>query len=108
MPDFTTLRAYVAHLMQAEVVPWPQSESWGGLLARIHVTGTIAEIEEAIWEWYLECLPPRYLEGALFAFAEGCEPLMVFWKREGRCFVRPLTWLETREFCRLARIPLPH
>ena len=36
------------------------------------------------------------------------EPLKFFWKRGGRFFVRPLTWMETTVFCRLADTPLPN
>ena len=43
------------------------------------------------------------MNGSLFAFAEGAESLKLFWARDGKHFVRPLTWDETQEFCRLAR-----
>ena len=76
--------------------------------ARMSVTGRHAEIDEETWTWFLECLPPKFMGGGYFAFAEGAEPLRIFWKRGGRFFVRPLTWDETQVFCRLAHIPLPH
>lgn len=108
MEHFPSLERYVAHLMHAEVTPLPDGETWDAMIARIHVTGRHAEIDEETWDWFLECLPPKHMGAGYFAFAEGQEALKVFWKRGGRFFVRPLTWDETREYCRLARIPLPH
>src|SRR3989442_1237047 len=102
-----TLREYIAQLMRAEIVPRPDRETWDGLIARIHVTAKIAEIDEETFDWFLECLPPRYLTGGLFAFAEGAEALKLFWKKGGRFFVRPLTWDETKTFCKAAGMPLP-
>ena len=102
-----SLAEFVAFLRQTEIVPRPQGEEWKAMIARIHVTGTIAEIDAETYDWFLECLPPKYQNGGLFAFAEGAEALKIFWSREGKYFVRPLTWDETQEFCRLARIPAP-
>lgn len=49
------------------------------------------------------------MSGSLFAFAEGAEALRLFWQDHRDCYcARQLTWEETRTFCRLAGIPLPH
>ena len=40
-------------------------------------------------------------------FAEGTESLRVFWRKGDAHFCLALTWDETQEFCRLARIPVP-
>jgi hypothetical protein len=102
-----SLAEFVAFLRQCKIVPRPQGEEWKAMIARIHVTGAIAEIDAETYDWFLECLPPKYQNGGLFAFAEGAEVLKIFWPREGKYFVRPLTWDETQEFCRLARIAAP-
>jgi hypothetical protein len=102
-----SLAEFVAFLRQAEIIPRPDGEEWKAMIARIHVTGTIAEIDAETYDWFLECLPPKYQNGGLFAFHEGAEALKIFWAREGKHFVRPLTWDETQEFCRLARISAP-
>ena len=102
-----TLGEFVAFLRQAEVVPRPVSEEWKALIERIHRTGLIHEVDEEAYDWFLECLPPKYQTGGFYAFAEGAEPLKLFWRRDEKFFVRPLTDEETNEFCRLARIPLP-
>jgi Protein of unknown function (DUF1419) len=102
-----SLAEFVAFLRQAEIVPRPDGEEWKAMIARIHVTGTIAEIDEETYWYFLEVLPPKYMNGGLFAFAEGAEALKIFWSRDGKFFVRPLTWDETQEFCRLARISNP-
>lgn len=102
-----SLAEFVAFLRQAEIAPRPEGEEWKAMIARIHVAGTIAEVDAETYDWFLECLPPKYQNGGLFAFAEGAEALKIFWAREGKYFVRPLTWDETQEFCRLARIAAP-
>ena len=41
-----SLAEFVAFLRQAETVPRPDGEDWKAMIARIHVTGTIAEIDD--------------------------------------------------------------
>ena len=101
-----TLGEFVAFVRQAETVPKPADESWAAMIDRIHRIGLIHEVDEETYDWFLECLPPKYQSGGFYAFAEGAEPLKLFWRRDGRFFVRPLTDQETNEFCRLARIPV--
>lgn len=102
-----SLAEFVAFLRQAEIVPRPEGEEWSAMIPRISVTGTIAAIDQETYWYFLEVLPPKYQNGGLFAFAEGAEELKLFWSREEKYYVRPLTWDETQEFCRLARIPIP-
>jgi len=102
-----TLGEFVAALRQAESVPRPEGEEWQAMIARISVTGTIAVIDEETFFYFLEVLPPKFQHGNLFAFAEGAESLRIFWRKGDAYFCRPLTWDETQEFCRLARIPNP-
>lgn len=103
-----TLGEFVALLRLAETVPRPEGESWQAMIERIHRTDFVHEVDEETYDWFLECLPPKYMSGGgIFAFAEGAEAIKFFWCREGKYFVRPLTWKETKEFCRLARISLP-
>ena len=102
-----SLAEYVAFLRQAEIVPRPDGEEWKAMIDRISVTGTIAAIDEETFFYFLEVLPPKFQQGSLFAFAEGAESLRVFWRKGDAHFCRPLTWDETQEFCRLARISPP-
>ena len=102
------LAEFVAVLRQAGVIPRPEQEEWKAMIDRIHATGKIHEIDEETYDWFLECLPPKYQNGGFFAFAEGAESLKLFWSRGEKYFVRPLDEEETQEFCRLARIPIPH
>lgn len=101
------LRAFLAGLRTIEVVPRPPDESWDQMIARIRVPGRACVTDEATYDWFLECLPPQWMGACGFAFAEGREPLMLFWAKDDQYFVRQLTWPETREFCRLACIPEP-
>jgi hypothetical protein len=102
-----TLGEFVAFLRQAELVALPAGESWKDMIERIHRTGLVHFVDEETYTWFLECLPPKYQTGGFYAFAEGAEPLTLFWRREEQFFARRLTDLETAEFCRLARIPIP-
>ena len=102
-----SLAEFIAFLRQAEIVPRPEGEDWIAMIARISVTGTNAAIDEETFFYFLEVLPPKFQQGSLFAFAEGAESLRVFWRKGDAHFCRPLTWDETQEFCRLARISVP-
>ena len=63
---------------------------------------------ESLLEHVAKALGPwTYLLVGFFAFAEGAEPLRLFWQKADRYFCRQLTWPETQTFCRLAAIPLP-
>jgi hypothetical protein len=101
------LRELVNQLQQAEVVPRPDGEEWKSLIDRISVPGTVAQVDEETYFYFLEVLPPKLQRWSLFAFAEGAEPLRLFWAKDEGFFCRQLTWDETQTFCRLARIPLP-
>src|SRR5436309_13247974 len=107
MNPLTTLAEAVARLRAAEVIPRPEGEESSALIARHSIPGQIAAIDEETYWYFLEVLPPKYQRGSLFAFAEGAEALRIFWQKSDAYFCRQLTWDETTEFCRLARIPLP-
>ena len=102
-----TLAEAVSRLQQAEIVPRPDGEEWSALIARISISGQIAAIDEETYWYFLEVLPPKYQRGNLFAFAEGAEALRIFWQKGDAYFCRQLTWDETADFCRLARISNP-
>lgn len=107
MDGLRALDDFVMKLQQAEIVLRPDNEEWAALIPRIGVSGRIAEIDEETFLYFLEVLPPKHQRGGLFAFAEGAEALQLFWRNGDRYFCRQLTWEETQEYCRLARIPLP-
>lgn len=102
-----TLGEYVAQLQQAEIVPRPDNEEWKVHVERISIPDLTAEVTEEQYFYWLEVLPPKYQRGTFFAFAEGAEALRLFWRKSERYFCRQLTWDETLQFCRLARISLP-
>ena len=103
----TTFKELVTQLQAAEIVPRPDNEEWTAYVERISVPDRIAEVTEDDYFYWLEVLPPKYQRGSLFAFAEGAEALRIFWHKGEAYFCRQLTWDETKEFCRLARIPVP-
>lgn len=98
----------VATLQQAPVNPMPKAEDWRQMIARASVEGHIAEVSEEFYWYFLEVLPPKYMDCHCFCFAEGAEPLRVFWRRGDRYFVRYLTWGETEAFCHSAHMPLDY
>jgi hypothetical protein len=75
------------------------------MLKRISVEGRIAEVDEETYWHFLEVLPPRYVDERFFCFAEGMEPLRLFWREGRRYFTRQLNWQQTYRLCDLAEIP---
>lgn len=64
--------------------------------------GTIAQIDEKTYWYFLELLPPRWMDGNWFAFGEGTGPFRLFWQDKDEYFGRELTDSETRTFCELS------
>ena len=108
MADLPTLGQFLASTQQAATVPRPEGEEWQALIRRLSVPGKVAVIDEETYLYFLEVLPPKFMKGDLFAFAEGAEELRLFWRRRGQFFCRQLTWDETKTFCRLARMSFPY
>ena len=95
MPMTPALRDYLAYLNVAERVPLPPLEEWGEHVARLSVPGRIAEVSEEHYFYWLEVLPPKFMSGSLFGFAEGAEELRLFWQdKDNRYWMRQLTWDE--------------
>ena len=106
MPS-TNLLAFLAALRSAPIIPRPPHEEWSAMIARTDQAWVVCAIDQETYDYFLEVLPPKYM-GHGFAFAEGAEPLRYFWPvKPDQFFCRQLTWDETKEFCRLAQIPLP-
>ena len=108
MPMSTSLKYFLSQLSVAEHVPRPDGEEWKAMIDRISIPGKIADIDGETYDYFLEVLPPKFMSGSLFAFAEGAEPLRLFWRSDNRHFCRQLTWEETKEFCRLAGVTFPY
>ena len=104
----TTLSALLATLFDGEIIPHPAVENWPLMIERIRVPGRINVITEEVYDHFLGCLPPHWMGDGCFAFAEGAEPLSLFWHQSGEYYVRQLTWEETRQFCHHAHISLPN
>ncbi len=103
-----TPQEFLTHLNAGPRVYRPDDEAWDAMIARISTPETVAEVGEDTYTYFLEVLPPHYQSGSLFAFAEGMEPLRLFWRAtDKRYWCRQLTWSQTRTFCRLANIRPP-
>ncbi len=100
--DAASLKSYLQELTAGEATPKPENETWEAVMERITAASKPAEIDEETYFWFLEVLPPRFMNGSFFCFAEGMEPFRLFWMHGGRYFVRQLNWTQTKTFCRLA------
>ena len=82
-----------------EVTPLPEDEEWKRMIERTHETGKIHQIKEETYWYFLEVLPPKWMDRRYFAFAEGQEELSIFWQKQQEAFCRRLTQDETDQFC---------
>jgi hypothetical protein len=74
-------------------------------IERIRVTGRIHEITEEFSLYFLDVLPPKIHGGWWFAFADGQEPLTIFWQSAGKRYCRRLTDDETARLCNASGLP---
>ena len=63
--------------------------------------GVNCEVSEETFFHFLELLPPRWINGSMFAFGEGSGPFRLFWQNDDRFYGRELTQNETVRFCKL-------
>jgi hypothetical protein len=68
--------------------------------------GVTVEVDESMYFEYLDLLPPRYINGNLFAFGEGAGNFILFWMVARRYFAHQLSAEDTETFCRLSRVSL--
>jgi hypothetical protein len=103
-----SLREFLrARLSEQDAVARPDEESWQAMIDRIRPLGRVSVVDDETFDYFLDCLPPKTMFKGGFAFAEGAEPLRLFWRRNGMSYTRQLSWDETHEFCCLADIPVP-
>lgn len=108
-PQFTSVGDLIHQLVLVPgASPRPPGEPFAEMLDRTADVSQPHEVDEETYWYFLEVLPPRWMGRGAFAFAEGAEPLRIYVHHAGRYLCRWLTWDQTRVFCRLARIPLPH
>lgn len=83
----------------------PTSESsleFIALVTQLTRDSQVVETTADEYEFLLDVLPPRWMSGRYFAFAEGIAPFRLLWRHRGRYFSRQLTLEETQNFCRLS------
>ena len=68
--------------------------------------GVTVEVDESMYFEYLDLLPPRYMNGNLFAFGEGAGNFILFWVDASRYFAHQLSANDTETFCRLSHVAL--
>jgi hypothetical protein len=101
-----TLGELIALMKDGPATKQPRHEEWSNTVARITVPGRVNEVSEDTYLHYRDSLPPRWQQksGSVFAFAEGSEPLRVFWRVGINFYSRQLTEEESEAFSRLAGI----
>ena len=105
-PAGETLQSLLAPLTNEEdASPQPENESWENTIERISNADRVAEITQKTWDYFLDVLPPKILEGRWFAFAEGQEPLRIFYRKQGKHYVRQLTEEQSMRVCELTGLP---
>ena len=105
-PAGETLQCLLAPLTaEADATPQPENEPWPKTIERISNAARIAEITEETWWYFLEVLPPKLHAGNWFAFAEGQEPLRIFWRKRGKHYCRQLTEEQSMQVCELTDLP---
>ncbi len=83
-----------------ELPPWDLSHA--ERIEAMSQQGRIVAIDAETWWWYLDVLPPRWMRGDAFVFAEGYDRFRLFWRRGEEHFVRQLSEEETVRFCKLS------
>jgi hypothetical protein len=102
----SSLRSVYNQLMLAPAfTEQPAEEDWYALVDRISVPDRINEITEDAFRYFLYAWPPRLLGQSHFGFAQGEEPLRLFWISHGRFFCRQLTREETNRLCDASGLP---
>jgi len=67
-----TLSGYIHELTEGDATTKPAvGETWARMLKRIEVYGQIAEVDKETYWHFLEVLPPQWMDGIAFCFAEG-------------------------------------
>lgn len=97
--------AVMRELTTADIITeLPDNEEWAAMIERIKATEAIHKISEETYWYFLEVLPPKWQGGRGYAFAEGEEPLQLFWEQHRDDYrTRSLTWPETERFCEASR-----
>ena len=102
---FSLWQEYAELMTAIDATRLPDEEGLTELMDRISIPGRINEIAEETYWYFLEVLPPKLFNGNQFCFAEGDEPLRLFWRQQGRYFCRQLTREETERLCDLSGLP---
>jgi hypothetical protein len=102
-------KEFLAKLKSGEVMTGTRGDiDWTRHVYEISIIAQIVSITEEDWNYWLEVLPPRWMSGAHFCFAEGEEPFRLFWAtKEGGFFARQLDVEETLRFCAITGTPAP-
>lgn len=105
-PAGETLQSFLAPLTAIDSATLQaDNEPWSATIERISNADCVAEISEETWDYFLEVLPPKILEGSWFGFAEGQEPLRIFYRTQGKHYVRQLTEAQSMRVCELTGLP---
>jgi hypothetical protein len=107
-PSFEDYLAQLKRAGGADIAPaMPGYVDCLAHLDDISVPEQITLISDEDYCYWLQVLPPPWIRGSDFCFAEEDQEFRLFWKEDGSYFVRQLTVDETLLFCSLAGIQPP-
>jgi len=97
------LSSFLEELKTGEPVPLPGGElTHEERVSAMSHPGRIVVIDSGTFWWFLDALPPRWMSGSTFVFAEGDNCFRMFWERANVFFVRQLSEDETDLFSHLS------
>lgn len=68
--------------------------------------GQIEQVTDEAFNYFLDVLPPRWMNHYSFAYGEGAGEFTLFWEQRDHFYSRRLTMAETKTFCSLSGVPL--
>ena len=93
------LSQFISQLTKKESVPFVSDMDRDNVCE--FPPGWVVPITEEIYFWFLDLLPPRWMSGADFVFAEGGNTLRLFWQERGGYYGLEMTEEESDTFAKL-------
>lgn len=73
-------------------------DTWDNLIKAME-SGEQFECDKGVYCYFLEVLPPVFMRGSTFGFAEGAEPVTKFWQEGDRYFGQRTKQMNPYAFC---------
>lgn len=97
-PATDTLPRLMREIQGGDWVLRPHDETEDQERERIKQPGSVHQITEQTYFYFLELMPSRWMVQSYFAFGEGHNPLRIFWRRGDQHYCRQLNDEQTVRF----------